>query len=184
MKTIFLIPVLALTLAGCDAATKPVAANQSTPAPATAAVAFPALTGRVVDRAELLTPAQEAGLVAELEALEARTTHQFVVVTVTDLGGRDIADYSRDLGNHWRIGSAGRNNGVLLVVAPTERRVRIEVGNGLTAVLTNQRAQEIIERDLVPQFRAGRWNDGILAGTAAIIATLTTAAANQKVPAR
>jgi uncharacterized protein len=62
--------------------------------------------------------------------------------------------------------------------------VRIEVGNGLTAVLTNQRAQEIIDRDLVPQFRAGRWNDGILAGTAAIIATLTTAAANQKVPAR
>jgi uncharacterized protein len=200
VKTSLLIPVLAAALVACGGATKPAEANRSgaapvaaapapakaapATAPATAAVDFPALNGRVVDSADLLTPAQEAGLSAELEGLERRTTDQLVVVTVPSLGGRDIEGYSRDLGNHWRIGQAGGSNGVLLVVAPEERRVRIEVGRGLTSTLTNQRAQEIIDRDLVPQFRASRWHDGIQTGTRAIIAALTAAPSNAKVSGR
>jgi uncharacterized protein len=182
-------PLLAsmLVLAACGAATREVAANQSdaTAAPnAHAVIAFPQLTGRVVDQAELLTPAEEASLSAELATLEQRTSDQFVVVTIPTLGGRDIADYSRDLGNHWRLGHAGRNNGVLLVVAPAEHRVRIAVGDGLVSALSNQRTQEIVNHDLLPQFSAGRWFEGIRSGSRSIIGALTQAGGGAGGPAR
>lgn len=122
---------------------------------------FPALTGRVVDNAELLTPEQEAELAARSEALERRTTDQFVIATVPSLGGQAIAEYARSLGNHWRIGQRGRNNGVLMVVAPAERQVWIAVGNGLLTALPNEETQQIVDTELIPAFRESRFAEGI-----------------------
>jgi uncharacterized protein len=146
------------------------ALGQARPAPPTAAL--PALTGPVVDMADLLSPAEEAGLTRTLAALEGRTTDQLIVVTTPSLGGRTIEAYGLMLGNGWHIGQRGRDNGVLVIVAPAERKTRIEVGYGLEAILTNPRAQQIVDRDMVPQFRAGHWHAGIEAGTQAIVATL------------
>lgn len=138
-----------------------------------AALQFPALTGRVVDDAHILP----APVVAELEqrsaAIEADNGAQFVVVTVPSLQGVDIADYGYQLGRHWGIGqkraSGGRgDNGVILLVAPTERRVRIEVGYGLEPVLTDALADTIIRQRILPQFRAGDLPAGIVAGANAI----------------
>lgn len=175
MNTPAVLLALGLALAGCGAASSPSAANQAA-APAAAAQAaaadLPALTGRVVDNANLLTPAQEAGLTQQLTALEQRTTDQLVVVTTPSLGQRTIEQYGLALGRAWGIGQRGKDNGVLLVVAPTERKVRIEVGYGLEAILTNARAQQIINESIVPQFRQSRWHEGIDAGTEAIVATL------------
>ena len=136
------------------------------------AAAFPAHTGRVVDQAGLLTTAQESALTQRLEQLERRTGDQLVVVTVPSLRGHDIAAYGVALGNRWRIGQRGRNNGVLLIVAPNERRVRIEVGYGLERVLTNARSSEIIRQDILPHFRDSAFAAGISAGSRAIVATL------------
>src|SRR3546814_10027569 len=92
---------------------------------------FPALTGRDVDAANLLPPQQEARLSDRLKTLEDRSKHQFVVVTVPSLGGHTIDDYGLHLGRTWGIGRKDYNDGVLLIVAPNERKVRIEVGYGL-----------------------------------------------------
>jgi uncharacterized protein len=142
---------------------------------------FPALAGRVVDQADLLTPGEEAYLSERLAALEARTTDQLVIVTVPSLGGRTIEQFGLALGNHWRIGQAGRDNGVLLIVAPAERKVRIEVGYGLERILTDARAARIIETDIVPRFVEGSWYEGIRGGTRAIIAILVE---NEREPRR
>ena len=114
-------------------------------------------------------------------ALERRTTDQLVIVTVPSLNGRTIEAFGLGLGNHWGIGQRGKDNGVLLIVAPTERRVRIEVGYGLEAILTNARAQAIIDRHMLPALRRGAWNEAISAGTREIIATLV---AHEREPRR
>ena len=141
---------------------------------------FPALNGRVVDQAGLLTEAQEASLTRDLGAIEQRTSDQFVIVTVPTLGGRPIEDYARDLGNHWRLGQAERDNGVLIVVAPTERRTRIAVGYGLEQILTNDRMQAVIDQQMLPRFRQERWYEGIAAAMAAIAAILIEHEAEQR----
>jgi uncharacterized protein len=92
---------------------------------------FPALTGRVVDDAELLGPDVEEELTGELKALEDKSSDQLVVVTVPSLQGYTIEDYGYRLGRHWGIGTAKLSNGVVLIVAPNEHKVRIEVGYGL-----------------------------------------------------
>ena len=102
-----------------------------------AAPEFPALSGRVVDEAGLLTPAQTQSLTQALAAAEQNTSNQLVVVTLPDLQGYDIADYGYQLGREWGIGSKENDNGVLLIVAPNDRKVRIEVGYGLEGVLTD-----------------------------------------------
>ncbi len=158
-----LTPVL-LTLAACG---QP--ATSAPTAAATPGYDFPALTGRVVDRAGVLPTADEARIVAKSDALERTTGHQFVVVTVPTLGGHAIEDYSRALGNSWSIGRKGAKDGVLLVVAPTERKVRIEVGKGLEATLTNAEAQRIIDADILPAFRSGDFVGGIDNGVDGVI---------------
>lgn len=143
-----------------------------------AAAALPAaagieLTGRVVDRADLLAPADETRIGAISERLERRTSDQLVVVTLPSLDGRRIEDVSLDLGRAWGIGQAGKDNGVLIVVAPRERKVRIEVGYGLMdRILPDERAHEIIQQDMIPRFRDGRFADGIIRGSEKIAATL------------
>lgn len=141
-------------------------------APLAAQPQFPELTGRVVDQANILSPEAEAELTAALEALEAQSQRQLVVATIADLGGYDIADYGYQLGRAWGLGDASRNDGALLLVAPNERRVRIEVGYGLEGYLTDALSSLIIQNEIVPRFKDGDFPGGIAAGTAAIIAQL------------
>lgn len=140
---------------------------------ALAATQFPALTGRIVDEAGLLSPQAEAELATQLAAHEKTTTNQVVVVTLKSLDGYDIADYGYQLGRHWTIGQKGKDNGVLLIVAPTERKVRIEVGYGLEGVLTDALSRDIIERAIRPSFRQENYEQGIRAGVDAILAVLS-----------
>ncbi len=136
--------------------------------------AFPALTGRVVDAAHLLPAETGAQLAARLAEVERQSKHQFVVVTVPSLGGHDIVDYGVTLGRTWGIGRACFNDGVLLIVAPSERKLRIEVGNGLEKALRDEEAGEIIRKDILPQFKAGKFPEGILAGSDAIIREISS----------
>jgi uncharacterized protein len=125
---------------------------------------FPALSGRVVDDANILDPATRTALTEKLTALEDKTTDQFVVVTVKSLQGQTIENYGYQLGRHWGIGQKGKNNGVLLIVAPNERAVRIEVGYGLEGTLTDALTKVIIENVITPRFRANDYAGGITRG--------------------
>ncbi len=136
------------------------------------AQSFPALTGRVVDDAHLLQPAQIAALDAKLAGLEAQSQRQVVVATVPSLGGDDIDDYANKLFRAWGIGNKQRNDGLLLVIAPTEHKVRIEVGYGLEGIVTDAISSLVIRDDLAPKFKAGDFNGGINAAVDALIAQL------------
>lgn len=131
------------------------------------------LTGRVVDAANLLSPTQEQALTAQLSALEADGKGpQFVVATTPTLKGQEINFYSIDLARAWQLGANERGDGVLLLVAPNERQVRIEVGKGLEQRLPDEVCAEIIKTDLLPAFRSGDMAGGIERGVGAIIAQL------------
>jgi uncharacterized protein len=139
---------------------------------AASAAPLPALSGRVVDRAHILSAAEQRRLDVRLAALERRTTDQLVVVTLPDLGGASIEQVGLRLGRGWGIGQKGLDNGVLLIVAPNDRRVRIEVGCGLEGLLTDARASAIIQQKLIPLFRKGAYDRAAEAGVAAIEAIL------------
>ena len=138
-----------------------------------AAQTFPALTGQVVDEAGILPPEVESQLTAKLAALEQQSQRQLVVVTVPSLQGYEISDYGYRLGRQWGIGSKERNDGAMLLVAPNERKVRIEVGYGLEPVLTDGMSFLIINNAILPRFKAGDLPGGIVAGTDAIVQQLT-----------
>jgi uncharacterized protein len=138
---------------------------------------FPALTGRVVDEAGILDLQTEALLEGKLAQLETQTSNQLVVVTLKSLQGYDIADYGYRLGRHWGIGRQGKNNGALLIVAPTERSVRIEVGYGLEGSLTDAVTRLIIENAILPRFRANDFAGGVSRGVDDIVAVLSGQAA-------
>ena len=129
---------------------------------------LPALTGRVVDLADLLPTAAEQRLTRRLASLESTTSDQFVVVTVPALDGEPIESLALRLGNGWGIGRKNLDNGVLLIVAPNDRKARIEVGCGLEGLLTDERAQQIMDTVLVPRFRDARYEEGVNAGVTAI----------------
>jgi uncharacterized protein len=133
---------------------------------------FPELTGRVVDQAGLLGERDQAELEAALADFERDTAHQIVVATLPSLGGLPIEEYGYQLGRHWGIGREGEDDGALLIVAPEEREVRIEVGYGLEGELTDARSRLIIENEILPRFRQGDFAAGIRAGVAAMIDTL------------
>jgi uncharacterized protein len=137
------------------------------------ALTFPALTGRVVDDANILDPAQRAALTQKLAELEAKSTDQVVVVTLKSLQGTSIEDYGYQLGRDWQIGQKDKNNGVLLIVAPNERKVRIEVGYGLEGTLTDLVSNFIIQNSILPRFRANDYPGGITRGVDDIIQVLT-----------
>jgi uncharacterized protein len=132
----------------------------------------PALTGRVVDQAGILNNSEEARLVAKLANLEAKSSIQLVVVTLSSLRGSPIEDWGLTLGRTWGIGQKGKDNGVLLIVAPNDRELRIEVGYGLEGTLPDATADAIIRNVIVPRFRAGSMAGGISDGVDAIIAAL------------
>ncbi|SHF23993.1 uncharacterized protein SAMN02745148_02141 [Modicisalibacter ilicicola DSM 19980] len=133
---------------------------------------FPELTGRVVDQAELLDQQTESRLTEMLKAHEQGTTEQVVVVTLASLQGYAIEEYGYQLGRHWGIGQEGEDNGALLIVAPEERKVRIEVGYGLEGRLTDAQSSVIINQILTPAFRQGDYAEGIVQGTEAMIQVL------------
>lgn len=148
------------------------------------ALEFPALTGRVVDEARLLTAQQRDSITAALAAHEEKTGQQVVVVTLNSLQGVPIEDYGYQLGRHWGIGEKDKDTGALLIVAPNERVVRIEVGYGLEGDLTDAATRLVIENVILPEFRAGRFGEGIVAGTGAILQILGGAPPGSVVPAR
>ncbi|MEO5972901.1 MAG: TPM domain-containing protein [Sphingomicrobium sp.] len=141
-------------------------------APATAQT-FPKLTGRVVDQANLLRPEQELDLASKSAALEAQTGRQLVIATVRSLEGRPIEDYGYRLGRAWKIGDEKRDDGVILLVAPTEKKVRIETGYGARVFLTDAVLSVIIRQAILPRFKAGDFAGGIGAGADQIITQMS-----------
>src|SRR5450631_179589 len=133
---------------------------------------FPALTGRVVDEAGVLDDAARTALTGTLAELEQKTPDQLVVVTLKSLQGTSIEDYGYQLGRRWQIGQKDKNNGVLLIVAPNERKVRIEVGYGLEGALTDAVTKLIIESSILPRFKVADYAGGIKRGVEDIVQVL------------
>lgn len=134
---------------------------------------FPKLTGRVVDNAALLSSAERAALTEKLRAHEKAKSNQLVVATVPSLQGYAIEDFANRLFRHWKLGQKEHDNGVLLLVAPNERKVRIEVGYGLEGLLTDATSKIIIQRKIVPAFKKAAYAQGINDATAAILDVLS-----------
>ncbi len=151
---------------------------------AIAAPAYPELTGRIVDNAKLLTPEDRAAIEAELTALEGTSTDQVAVVTVPSLEGYPIEDYGIGLARKWEIGQKTKDNGVLLIVAPNERKVRIEVGRRLEPLLTDTMSKLIVENAILAKFRRGDFSGGIRDGVRDIKAVLLGDAEEVKLRAR
>ena len=133
------------------------------------ALTFPQLTGRVVDEANVLDAATRQALTDKLAAVEAKSGDQIVVVTLKSLQDTSIEDYGYQLGRHWGIGQKGTNTGALLIVAPNERKVRIEVGYGLEGALTDAVTRLIIQNAILPRFRANDFQGGITRGVDDIV---------------
>ncbi len=125
---------------------------------------FPALTGRIVDEAALLSADDKRALELDLKALEEKSTDQLVIYTTRSLQGYPIEDFGYRLGRFWQIGQKGKNNGVILIVAPSDRKVRIEVGRGLEPQLTDLMSKLIVENAILPAFRRNDFAGGIKAG--------------------
>ena len=160
-------PLAILMVAGgCKQAPEAVAAQE----PASCAGVPPmALAGRVNDGADILTAAEEARLTERLARYEQRTKHQMVVATTPALNGIDVATFGDCLGNRWGIGDKGRNDGIVLLVAPNDRRVRISTGTGMEATLTDENAKAVIDR-MTPHFKSLDYAGGLSAGVEAIAA--------------
>ena len=141
-------------------------------ATAVLAADVPYLSGRVVDEAEILSPAARERLVATSKAHEDRTTNQVVVLTVPSIGGESIEEYANRVFNTWKLGQQGKDNGVLVLVVPNDRKMRIEVGYGLEGTLPDVDAGRIIRNRITPRFKAGDFDGGVTDGMDAIVAQL------------
>ena len=149
------------------------AAAQTTQVFVPATAEFPALTGRVVDDAGVLDNATREALRIKLQALEEKTGDQLIVVTVKSLHGSSVEEYANKLFRHWRIGEKGRNNGVLFLHAPNERKIRFEVGYGLEGTLTDAISKLIQVNAVAPRFKQNDFNGGTMRGVDDIIAVLS-----------
>ena len=138
-------------------------------ASAFAAPNFPALSGQVVDQAHILTPDQVTMLTNKLAGYQQQSGHQIVIATVGSLEGLDIRDYGYQLGRAWGLGQKGKDDGVLVLVAPNEHKTSIEVGYGLEGDLTDATSSVIISHDMLPKFRTGDYVGGLSAGTDDIV---------------
>jgi uncharacterized protein len=148
------------------------------------ALDVPPLTGRVVDLAHVLPASAVESVSARLASHEAATGNQAAVLIVPSLEGDALEEFSHRVATTWKLGQKGTDNGVLLVVAIQERKVRIEVGYGLEGALTDARSARIIRNDIVPRFRAGDFAGGVAAGIDAIVRTIegTYQASEKPVP--
>jgi len=156
---------LALLLVACLAALTAFAAD------------VPYLSGRVVDNAEILGAETKRKLTEQLKAHEAETTNQIAVLTVPSLEGESVESYAEQVFNTWKLGRKGKDNGVLVLVAPNERRMRIEVGYGLEGTLTDVAASRIIRNVMTPRFKEGNFDAGVAEGVQAVVGLLTGAEA-------
>ena len=136
------------------------------------ALDVPPLTGRIVDTAHIISPDLAAALSQEMAAHERRTGNQVAVLTLPSLQGEPLEEFSHRVATAWKLGQKGTDNGVLLLVAIQDRRIRIEVGYGLEGVLTDAITSRIIRNEMVPRFRAGEYSQGIAAGLRAILGTI------------
>jgi uncharacterized protein len=144
---------------------------------------FPSLSGRVVDAANILPAATKASLEQKLQALEEKSGIQLVVATVASLDGDEIEPYANALFRQWKLGEKDKNNGVLLLIAPNQRKMRVEVGYGLEGTLTDALSKIIIANAIAPRFKAGDFGGGVERGVDDIITVLTTDSAEwQKRP--
>jgi uncharacterized protein len=148
------------------------------------ALTFPALTGRVVDEAGILDPATKTALERKLADFETKTTGQLVVVTLKSLQGTSIEDYGYQLGRYWQIGQKDKNTGALLIIAPNERKVRIEVGYGFEGTLTDAVSKLIIENAIVPRLRGNDFAGGVNRGVDDIIQAVSVDSEEWKARAR
>jgi uncharacterized protein len=137
------------------------------------ALDFPELTGRVVDQAGVMSAASKSDVEAKSKALEDKSGIQLVVATVKSLQGSDIETYANQLARFWKLGEAKKNNGVLLLVAPNEHKVRIEVGYGLEGTLTDALSSVIIASAILPRFKTNDYSGGIERGVDGIISVLS-----------
>lgn len=133
---------------------------------------IPYLTGRVVDNAEVLSAGATERVTALLKAHEAQTTEQVAVLTVRSLNGGSIEEYATAVFDAWKLGQKGKDNGVLVVIVPPERRMRIEVGYGLEGRLTDVESSRVIRNVMAPQFKAGDFDRGVEDGVRAVLAHL------------
>ena len=140
--------------------------------PRAQAAEVPYLTGRVVDNAEILKTETRRRIADELQAHEKRTGNQIAVLTVPTLGGESVEEYAVRVFEQWKLGRKGQDNGVLVVVVPQDRRMRIEVGYGLEGTLTDVAASRIIRDVMTPRFRSGDYDGGIARGVTAVVAHL------------
>jgi uncharacterized protein len=137
------------------------------------ALDFPPMTGRVVDQANIMTAQSRTELETKLKELEDKSSIQLVVATVKSLQGSDVETYANDLFRYWKLGEAKKNNGVLLLIAPAEHKVRIEVGYGLEGTLTDALSSVIISSAIIPRFKAGDFSAGIERGVDGIVSVLS-----------
>jgi uncharacterized protein len=135
-------------------------------------ITIPYLSGRVVDEANLLSEDARNRITALSKAHEAATTNQVVVLTVPTIGGVSVEEYAVKVFESWKLGQKGKDNGILVVVVPQDRKMRIEVGYGLEGPLPDGAAGEIIRTWMTPAFKAGNYDKGIEDGVAAIVARL------------
>jgi uncharacterized protein len=165
-----------LTAAACefpDAAASADAQSEASPSETSPSEApFPP-EGIVTDQADLLTDDEAAAITARIASFEETTGHQIAVVTTASLGGIDIGEYTDNLGNAWGVGRAGINDGMVLLLAPNERQARISVADGLLERLPDSMSEQIMQRYLLPNFKRGRYYEGIDSAIDAIIAGLT-----------
>jgi len=140
-------------------------------APARAAE-VPFLSGRVVDNAEILQPVTRSRLTIAIRAHEQHTTDQIVVLTVPTIGDMSVEEYATKVFETWKLGTKGKDNGVLVVIVPQDRKMRIEVGYGLEGTLTDVASSRIIRNVMTPQFKAGNYDKGVEDGVTAVIAQL------------
>ena len=133
---------------------------------------IPFLTGRVTDNAQIVDEETRETLTECLKLHEDRTTNQVVILTIPTLDGESIEDYAFKVFQEWKLGQENKDNGILIVVAPNDRCMRIEVGYGLEATLTDLTANRIIQNIMTPKFRNEEYSSGILDGTQAVIRIL------------
>ncbi|HEV8243529.1 MAG TPA: TPM domain-containing protein [Nitrospirales bacterium] len=137
-----------------------------------AALEVPPLTGRIVDHAHLLPADRAAALSDELAAHEARTGNQVALLTLPSLEGEPLEEFTHRVATTWRLGRKGTDNGVLILVVPGDRKIRIEVGYGLEGTLTDVKSSRIIREEMAPRFRTGDFAGGITAGVKAVLGTI------------
>lgn len=133
---------------------------------------IPYLTGRITDNAQLLSPAVSRALSASLAAHEDRTGNQIAVLTIPTIDGENIEEYAVKVFEAWKLGQKGKDNGILIVVVPDDRRLRIEVGYGLEGTLTDGMAGQIIRTVMTPKFKNKDYGAGIADGARAVMEVL------------